>query len=450
MASRNLRAFSYTLHLTLHLLSVLSAASSAGLSENAPASAPAPSPGDDIVPDIPGIDYSVNITLPVVSGTSGDSVGPPVCFRQGLSPHPVPIPCGDDPSQTASSQTASRVSQMLSLASARQFASSRKFSRPLVDDSTPKLTPATELFDICTGQASVSVTLKPRRRDTWRGWGTSLCWLGNFVGGFPEEHFNPLMDLLFSPSGLNLNIVRYNIGGGYNATNSPRQRRVLFAARARGADRIDAFANSPPWWMTVSGDVAGAPIYGQGNLKVEYETAFAEYLTDVVQKFARDRSWGKGLVFDTLEPFNEALEGWWKQGGGQEGCNINIQQMRRILPKVQTALARKQLKTKIAGVDSFVQTTPRQIGSILSPFLIRYNVHGYMSLAQNGTSPIEFTAQNFHVMKDIAKSQTKEVFVSEWGPMQRGGEDTDVALFMGRSIIASLNILEATGIVVLG
>ncbi|CAI7767634.1 unnamed protein product [Closterium sp. NIES-53] len=164
MASRNLRAFSYTLHLTLHLLSVLSAASSAGLSENAPASAPAPSPGDDIVPDIPGIDYSVNITLPVVSGTSGDSVGPPVCFRQGLSPHPVPIPCGDDPSQTASSQTASRVSQMLSLASARQFASSRKFSRPLVDDSTPKLTPATELFDICTGQARASPRIGPHNR----------------------------------------------------------------------------------------------------------------------------------------------------------------------------------------------------------------------------------------------------------------------------------------------
>ncbi|GJP47195.1 hypothetical protein CLOM_g6416 [Closterium sp. NIES-68] len=480
MSLRNPRLSSRPLRRTFLLLSVFSAAFSAavsaGVSENAPASAPAPSPSDEIIPDIPGIDYSVNITLPVVSGTSGDPVGPLICFEQGLSPHPVPIPCGENSSLTATSQVAS-------LASAR-IASIGGSSRPLVaENSTPNLTPATELFDICTGGGSASVTLNPRRRNKWRGWGTSLCWgasgeaglcwLGNFVGGFPDTHFNPLMDLLFSPSGLNLNIIRYNIGGGNNATNSPRlqtgwgkwrgmpgfkateqagynwsaddrQRKVLFAARARGADTFEAFANSPPWWMTVSGDVAGASKYGEGNLKVQYEEAYAEFLTDVVEKFAKDTSWGEGMVFDTLEPFNEALEGWWMKGGGQEGCNIGLQQMKRILLMVQAALERKQLKTGIVSVDSFVQTTPRQIGT-LNPFLARYNVHGYMSLAKNGTSSVEWTTQNFHVMKGIAKGQEKEVWVSEWGPLLRGGEDMDVALFMARSIIAAINILEATG-----
>ncbi|GJP53708.1 hypothetical protein CLOM_g12860, partial [Closterium sp. NIES-68] len=138
------------------------------------------------------------------------------------------------------------------------------------------------------------------------------------------------------------------------------------------------------------------------------------------------------------------LEGWWMKGGGQEGCNIGLQQMKRILLMVQAALERKQLKTGIVSVDSFVQTTPRQIGT-LNPFLARYNVHGYMSLAKNGTSSVEWTTQNFHVMKGIAKGQEKEVWVSEWGPLLRGGEDMDVALFMARSIIAAINILEATG-----
>ncbi|GJP86151.1 hypothetical protein CLOP_g16213 [Closterium sp. NIES-67] len=79
---------------------------------------------------------------------------------------------------------------------------------------------------------------------------------------------------------------------GYNWSADDRQRKVLFAARARGADTFEAFANSPPWWMTVSGDVAGASKYGEGNLKVQYEEAYAEFLTDVVEKFAKDTSWG--------------------------------------------------------------------------------------------------------------------------------------------------------------
>ncbi|GJP70071.1 hypothetical protein CLOP_g1057 [Closterium sp. NIES-67] len=281
------------------------------------------------------------------------------------------------------------------------------------------------------------------------------------------------MDLLFSPSGLNLNIVRYNIGGGNNATNSPqfqtdnlkwrgmpgfkatetaaydwsaddRQRKVLLAARARGADTFEAFANSPPWWMTVSGDVAGAAKWGEGNLKEEHEDSFADFLTDVVQKFATDKTWGKGIVFETVEPFNEALEGWWRKGGGQEGCNIGIDQMRRVLQKTQAALQRKQLKTKIAAVDSFVERTPQTV-SALDSYVSRYNVHGYMSLAKNGSDPVAWTSKTFRDMKVAAKGVTKPVWISEWGPLSRDGDDMGVALYMARSIIASLNILEASG-----
>lgn len=107
----------------------------------------------------------------------------------------------------------------------------------------------------------------------------------NYIGGFPAKNRARLVDLLFNktdPSGLGLNIVRYNIGGGFNAKYSPqfvttsplkwrgmpgfrpdpskpyvwnaddRQRSILTGAKARGANILIAYANSPPWWMLAS------------------------------------------------------------------------------------------------------------------------------------------------------------------------------------------------------
>lgn len=48
----------------------------------------------------------------------------------------------------------------------------------------------------------------------FEGWGTSLCWFGNIVGGFDDPIRHHLMDLLFDPKkGLGMEICRYNIGG---------------------------------------------------------------------------------------------------------------------------------------------------------------------------------------------------------------------------------------------
>lgn len=44
------------------------------------------------------------------------------------------------------------------------------------------------------------------------GWGTSLCWWANVVGGYGNR--DQYMNLAFGQ--LKLNIVRYNIGGGEN------------------------------------------------------------------------------------------------------------------------------------------------------------------------------------------------------------------------------------------
>ena len=66
--------------------------------------------------------------------------------------------------------------------------------------------------------------------EDFEGWGTSLCWWANVVGGYANR--GTYANLAFSQ--LKLNIVRYNIGGGENPTltNSPTEYRARMAARA--------------------------------------------------------------------------------------------------------------------------------------------------------------------------------------------------------------------------
>jgi hypothetical protein len=161
----------------------------------------------------------------------------------------------------------------------------------------------------------------------FQGWGTSLCWWANVIGGYPNR--DTYADLAFTQ--LKLNIVRYNIGGGENpaisntalATNAgawraqmpgfeptngvwnwsadANQRYMLHAAIARGANYVEAFANSPPWWMTISGSVTGATNSGGNNLQTNYEAAFAFYLANVVSNLTVL----DGVHFDTVTPMNE-------------------------------------------------------------------------------------------------------------------------------------------------
>ena len=67
------------------------------------------------------------------------------------------------------------------------------------------------------------IALNPEvRYQTLKGWGTSLCWWGNSIGSWGDRDFNgngradreEIAELAFSPEYLNLNIVRYNVGGG--------------------------------------------------------------------------------------------------------------------------------------------------------------------------------------------------------------------------------------------
>ena len=210
-----------------------------------------------------------------------------------------------------------------------------------------------------------------RRFQTFEGWGVSLCWSGKVIGAFPEAVRNEYAGLLFSPTkGLGFNLARYNVGGGenpalpfmgfrermegyepapgqWNWNADAGQRWLLQAAKARGANIFEAFSNSPPWWMTVSGSVTGGKDPNANNLAREHEADFASYLVEVVEHFRR--AWG--INFRTLEPLNEANTNWWHYGGSQEGCRFDPPAQARILLATSRALAGKGLDTKLSASD---------------------------------------------------------------------------------------------------
>lgn len=232
--------------------------------------------------------------------------------------------------------------------------------------------------------AEVTVTIHPDdRRQTLEGWGTSLCWWANVCGRWSEAKVNALVDLLVSPTGLNYNLFRYNIGGGddplnrnctehhmgapggkglraemegfkvyeesdYDWSRDEGQRRIMLKIKEKRPDAIfEAFSNSAPWWMTYSGCCAGNADAGKDNLKPEYYEAFARYLVDVCKHYKEEY----GIEFRTLDPFNEPLTSYWNAGGSQEGCHFDASSQVAFLKVLAPMLKESGLGTRISASD---------------------------------------------------------------------------------------------------
>jgi O-glycosyl hydrolase len=131
--------------------------------------------------------------------------------------------------------------------------------------------------------------------------------------------------------------------GVWNWKADANQRWMLQAAEARGANIVVAFANSPPWWMTVSGSVTGG-VDGANNLKAGDEDLFAGYLATVVSNLTvRD-----GIHFNYVTPVNEPSGGWSYDSGKQEGCHISRAQQATVIDAMRAAL---NTALPSAGVD---------------------------------------------------------------------------------------------------
>ena len=205
----------------------------------------------------------------------------------------------------------------------------------------------------------------------FEGWGTSLCWWANRVG-YSDTLSQLAAQAFCDPeTGLGLNILRYNIGGGddpahdhitrtdsmmpgfwkdpfcdpetgeyaweYDWTEDKNQRNVLTHCLDTYGDGmlVEAFSNSPPYFMTNSGCSSGSTRAFQNNLKNDAYDAFARYLADVAEHFRTE--WG--ISFQSMSPMNEPNTSYWQaMSPKQEGCHFDPgASQSRIL----TALARE-------------------------------------------------------------------------------------------------------------
>jgi O-glycosyl hydrolase len=304
---------------------------------------------------------------------------------------------------------------------------------------------------------------------TLEGWGTSLAWFANGVGGWTNTtNRNNLMNALFSPSsGLGLTYLRYNIGGGDNSSYTPaispsyhavpgyqlssgsydwnqdaNQRWVATTAQSSGADLFEAVSYSPPYWMTNSGTSQGG-VDGADNLSTGYYGSgtgtFSDYLTTVVQHFKN--SWG--INFHHLNPVNEPGQAWWVAGNAkQEGCAFSLSNQETIIQDVQASLSNKGLSaTQIAAMDEYKEgTLNSSTGSTSNEFrsydnttkgnITAINTHGYSS----SLGSVALATAALHAGKRVTQS--------EWGSNDNTGKDLSnqilADMYLTRSVAWSI------------
>lgn len=315
----------------------------------------------------------------------------------------------------------------------------------------------------------------------FEGWGTSLVWFANATGDYPDEIRERLADMVFGDEGLNLNIARYNVGGG-NAPDVPDYLRAggavdgwwkapegttredvdwwdpenpdhwdedADATQRWWVDRIkdevthwETFSNSPPWFMTVSGYVSGGFDANADQLKTESIDDFAAYLVGVTERLED----AHGIEVDTIDPFNEPNTNYWgtqlgadgnPTGGRQEGAHMGPELQQQVIPALASALEGAATDAVISAMD---ETNPGTFARNWNSYpqsvrdqVAQLNVHTY-GTGQRTT------------VRDIAKGEDKPLWMSEvggnWSSTGQDFETMESGLGSAQHIVDDLRELE--------
>ena len=288
-------------------------------------------------------------------------------------------------------------------------------------------------------QEQVAVKIdKQQRWQTIEGWGSSLCWWAHMCGRWDEKTIDELLDLITSKDGLNMNVFRYNIGGGddpshadghmvkgkgkraemegfkasadapYDWSADEGQRKIMLKIKKLRPDAVfEAFSNSAPYWMTYSGCSAGHQDPMKDNLKPEYYEMFCDYLIDVCKHYKEEY----GIEFKTLEPFNESTSNYWYNQGSQEGCHFDAESQVKLLRVLYPKLQASGLKTVIAASDETNLRSAIKVWKVYSQYpdimdmVKQFNTHTY-----SGTN-----SERMELNK-LVSSTDMEFWQSESGP----------------------------------
>ncbi len=276
--------------------------------------------------------------------------------------------------------------------------------------------------------------VSPFNNGVFEGWGTSLCWWANRLGG-NDIITDKAIDLFFSKDGLGLNIIRYNIGGGdnpshfhikrsdsampgflvysdktgkfeYDWTMDLRQRNVLKKVAATIPDDeiiLEFFSNSPPYFMTKSGCSSGSFLGFTDNLRDDMYEAFADYLAEVTFNLQQI----DGVKVNSLEPMNEPVSvSWKKYSHQQEGCHVSRgKNQSRLIELTRDALDHKGLTSVIVSAcdESSVGMQARSFNALndkAKAIVKRINTHTYFG-------------NEYKKLFDAAMNSNKNLWISE-------------------------------------
>jgi hypothetical protein len=324
---------------------------------------------------------------------------------------------------------------------------------------------------------AVVITVSPRWAapgQAFEGWGTALAWFANVTGRLPDPIRVRLADLLYGDDGLKMNIARYNIGGGNDPDTEPYLRAGAdvpgFWRKPAGADGdawwrpeeaahwdwtadagqrwwldavrervpaqallLEAFSNSPPHFMTVSGRVSGHTDGLTDNLRPGYEGAFAEYLVRATSELEKRH----GITFRTLSPVNEPGTPYWFAANKQEGAHWTPARQALVIRAVKTALEKRRMTTEISAVDETnAQTFVRDWAGLDAEAISaigQINVHTYDTTGKTAA-------------RDIARATGKRLWMSEvdLSPPNVPQDYTDMrpAIALSEQIASDINRLE--------
>lgn len=111
---------------------------------------------------------------------------------------------------------------------------------------------------------------------------------------------------------------------------------------------LEAFNNSPPYFMTISQCASGSVKGDDDNLPKDNYDAFADYMVGALKWFKDTHK----IEFNSLSPFNEPSSWWWKAGGSQEGCAMSIKAQEHILASLDSKMKAAGLtKTELVASD---------------------------------------------------------------------------------------------------
>jgi O-glycosyl hydrolase len=298
-----------------------------------------------------------------------------------------------------------------------------------------------------------------KKYQKFEGWGVSLSWWANIVGReFTDQQIDTLCNWLTDPNELDMNIFRFNIGGGDNPThhhmrldaqmpgykpeeNAPYnwnadeyQRKILLKIKQLQKNALfEAASYSPPYWMTKSGCSSGN-FDGSDNLKENYYGQFADYLTEVVSYYRNKY----GIIFRTISPVNEPFSNWWKEFGSQEGCAFSQNNQEQIIKELYNSLKKKNMLrfTTISAMDAnsidecYAGIKGYENQRNLLKMISQINTHSYAGSKR----------------KELANLTVKHrlrLWQSESGPLLVKKQGIDNYLLMAKRIIIDLNEMHA-------